>query len=131
MARQGFCSIMSDLIRVIDLEVFSRIGVPEEERREPQRLLVSLEMRVESISEAAKSDDLALTVNYYRVAERVKALAATGERKLIETLAEEMADVLLKEFQIGKLTVEIKKFVLPDARYVAVKIERPKAEVKS
>jgi dihydroneopterin aldolase len=116
---------MSDLIRVADLEVFSRIGVPDEERLEPQRLLVSLEMRVESISEAAKSDDLLLTVNYYQVAQRVKTLAATGERKLIETLAEELATVLLKEFQIGKLTVEIKKFVLPEAQYVSVRIERP------
>jgi dihydroneopterin aldolase len=115
---------MSDLIRVIDLEVFSRIGVPEEERREPQRLLVSLEMDVESISAAAKSDDLGLTVNYYRVAQRVKELATAGERKLIETLAEEIAADLLKSFAIGKLTVEIKKFVLPEAQFVSVKIER-------
>jgi dihydroneopterin aldolase len=115
---------MFDLIRIIDLEVFSRIGVPEEERREPQRLLVSLEMQVHSIAEAAKSDDIALTVDYYRVAERVKTLAGTGEWKLIETLAEELAADLLKEFQIGNLTLEIKKFILPDAQYVSVKIER-------
>ena len=115
---------MCDLIRVVDLEVFSRIGVPEEERREPQRLLVSLEMSVDSVAAAAKSDDLALTVNYYRVAQRVKALATEGERKLIETLAEELAAELLGSFAMKKIVVEIKKFVLPDARYVAVKIER-------
>ena len=115
---------MCDLIRVVDLEVFSRIGVPEEERREPQRLLVSLEMSVDSVAAAAKSDDLALTVNYYRVAQRVKALATEGERKLIETLAEELATELLGSFAMKKIVVEIKKFVLPDARYVAVKIER-------
>ena len=115
---------MCDLIRIVDLEVFSRIGVPEEERREPQRLLVSLEMSVDSVAAAAKSDDLALTVNYYRVAQRVKALATEGERKLIETLAEELAAELLGSFAMKKIVVEIKKFVLPDARYVAVKIER-------
>lgn len=117
---------MCDLIRVVDLEVFSRIGVPAEERREPQRMLVSLEMSVESMAAAAKSDDLALTVNYYRVAQRVKALAAEGERKLIETLAEELATDLLKGFPaMKKIVVEIKKFVLPDAGFVAVRIERP------
>ena len=117
---------MCDLIRVVDLEVFSRIGVPEEERRAPQRLLVSLEMSIDSVAAAAKSDDLALTVNYYRVAQRVKALAAEGERKLIETLAEELAADLLKGFPaMKKIVVEIKKFVLPDARYVAVRLERP------
>ena len=117
---------MCDLIRVVDLEVFSRIGVPEEERRAPQRLLVSLEMSVDSVAAAAKSDDLALTVNYYRVAQRVKALAAEGERKLIETLAEELAADLLGSFPLmRKIVVEIKKFVLPDAQFVAVRIERP------
>jgi len=116
---------MCDLIRVVELEVFARIGVPEEERREPQRLLVSLEMRVDSLAAAAKSDDLALTVNYYRVAQRVKALAVEGERKLIETLAEELAADLLGSFPLmRKISVEIKKFVLPDARFVAVRIER-------
>jgi dihydroneopterin aldolase len=116
---------MCDLIRVVDLEVFSRIGVPEEERRAPQRLLVSLEMSVDSFSAAAKSDDLALTVNYYQVAQRVKALAAEGERKLIESLAEELAADLLGSFPLmRKIVVEIKKFVLPDARFVAVRIER-------
>lgn len=115
---------MSDLIRVVDLEVYCRIGVPEEERREPQKLLVSLEMSVDSVAAAAKDDDLKLTVNYYRVAERVKALAAEGERKLIETLAEKIAADLLRSYPIRRLVVEIKKFILPNARHVSVKIER-------
>jgi dihydroneopterin aldolase len=115
---------MSDIIRVIDLEVFARIGVPEEERREAQRLLLSLEISIDSISPAAATDDLEKTVNYYDVAQRVKAFAIERPRKLIETLAEEMAHDLLKKFPIETIALEIKKFILPDARYVSVKIER-------
>ena len=115
---------MSDLIRVIDLEVYARIGVPEAERIEPQRLLISLEMSVDSIARAAATDDLAGTINYAEVAERVKQVAAQRERKLIETLAEEIAFDLLKAFPMKKISLEIKKFILPDARHVSVKIER-------
>ena len=115
---------MSDLIRIVDLEVFARIGVPDEERRESQRLLISLEMSIDTFSAAAKTDDLAQTVNYFDVAERVKAVIAARERKLIETLAEEIAQDLLKNFPIANLTLEIKKFILPDAKYISVKIER-------
>jgi dihydroneopterin aldolase len=115
---------MSDLIRVVDLEVFANIGVPEAERREPQRLLISLELSVDSFSHAAGTDNLAWTINYADVVVHVKKITAQRARKLLETLAEELAADLLKAFPIRKITLEIKKFVLPDAQYVSVKIER-------
>ena len=115
---------MSDLIRVVDLEVTAHIGVPEEERAQPQRLLISLEMSIDGVAEAAATDDISLTANYYDVAQRVKKIVAEHPRKLIETLAEEIASDLLKTFPIEKLTIEIKKFVLPDARHVSVEIVR-------
>jgi len=115
---------MSDLIRVIDLEVFAHIGVPDAERREAQRLLISLEMSIDSFSSAAANDDLTRTVNYDDVAQHVKSFAAKRPRQLLETLAEELALDLLKTFPIKNIALEIKKFILPDARYVSVKIER-------
>ena len=115
---------MSDLIRIVDLEVPTHIGVPDEERAAAQMLLVSLEMAVASFAPAAKADDVTLTVNYFDVAQHVKALAASRPRKLIETLAEELATDLLATFPIRKLTLEIKKLILPDARHVSVQIER-------
>jgi len=115
---------MSDLIRVVDLEVYSHIGVPDAERGEPQRLLISLEISIDSFSHAAGTDNLAWTLNYADVVERVKQLTVRRARKLLETLAEELASDLLKSFPIKKITLEIKKFILPDAQYVSVKIER-------
>ena len=115
---------MFDLIRIVDLEVFSHIGVPEEERREAQRLLISLEMSVATFAHAARTDDLSRTVNYYDVAQRLRQISAQRPRKLLETLAEEIATEVLKNYPMQKLTLEIKKFILPDTQYVSVKIER-------
>jgi phosphoglycolate phosphatase/dihydroneopterin aldolase len=56
----------------------------------------------------------------------MKSLVAQRPRKLLETLAEEIAADLLKTFPIQKLTLEIKKFILPDTRHVSVQIVRTK-----
>jgi len=117
---------MSDLIRIVDLEVSSHIGVPDEERTQPQRLLISLDLTVDCVANAAATDDVTKTVNYFDVAQQVKALAAKRPRKLLETLAEEIATDLLASYPINHLTLEIKKFILPDTQYVSVKITRPK-----
>ena len=115
---------MSDLIRVVDLEVFAHIGVPDAERRQKQRLLISLELSVDSFAHAAGTDNMAWTVNYAEVVQHVKNQAAKRARKLLETLAEELAADLLKAFPIKKVSLEIKKFILPETQYVSVKIER-------
>jgi dihydroneopterin aldolase len=118
---------MSDLIRVVDLEVFAHIGVSEAERAHAQRLLISLEMASDGFTHAASTDNIAWTINYYEVTQYVKVLVARRARKLLETLAEDLASELQKNFPIKSITIEIKKFILPDARYVSIKIEREKA----
>jgi FolB domain-containing protein len=115
---------MSDLIRVVDLEIRTRIGVPEEERAEPQRLLVTLEMHVADFAPAAANDDLRRTVDYFEVAQYIENFAGKRERKLLETFAEELAHDLLATFPIKKIRLEIKKFILPHAAHVSVEIER-------
>jgi dihydroneopterin aldolase len=116
---------MSDLIRIVDLEVSSVIGVHPEEREKYQRLLVTLELRVKDIGPAAYTDNIKMAVDYAAVAEHVKATASLRTRNLIETLAEEIATDLLKTFAIVGLRLEIMKFALPDAKHVAIIIERP------
>ena len=115
---------MSDLIRIVDLEVWTHIGVPDLERVQPQRLLVTLELHGGSFTHAAGTDNIAWTIDYAQVAEHVRQLAKKRARHLIETLAEEIAADLLKAFPIRKIDIEIKKFALPNAHHVSVKIER-------
>jgi len=118
---------MSDTIRVVDLEVYANIGVPDAERRTPQRLLISLELSVESFVHAAGTDNVGWTINYADVVEHVKQTTARRARKLLETLAEDLAFDLLKAFPMKKISIEIKKFILRDTQYVSVKIERSHA----
>jgi dihydroneopterin aldolase len=116
---------MSDLIRIVDLEIHARIGVSEAERRKPQRLVVTLDLHVASLAEAAATDDLACTVDYSRVAAHVAALAEARPRRLVEALASDIAFETLTHFRmIERITVSIRKFVLPHAQGVEVRIER-------
>ena len=62
-----------DSIYLQELEVRYHVGVPEEERAHPQRLLLNLELKLD-ISRAAKGDSLSETVNYHDVAQRQEAL---------------------------------------------------------
>jgi len=113
-----------DLILIEKLQVQSVIGVPDEERTAPQKLLVSLTIEP-NLSFAAMQDRIESTVDYAAVCECVKAVAAKKPRKLIETLAEDIATAVLGKFGIWKLSVEVRKFILPETEYVAVRIERP------
>jgi dihydroneopterin aldolase len=114
---------MSDAISIVDIEVQCRIGVPEEERAHPQRLLISVELELD-VTAAAQADDISKTINYHSVYLLVKKLCGERERQLIETLAEEIAAMLLEEFETKAVRVEIRKFILPGTRHVAVRIER-------
>jgi dihydroneopterin aldolase len=117
---------MPDLIRIVDLETTAVIGVSDEERRAPQRLLFSLELRIKDIGPAAYTDNVKLTLDYAAVAERVRILAASRPRRLIETLAEDVATDLLHVFPILiSLRLELKKIILPNTDHVALVIERP------
>ncbi len=113
-----------DRIEIRNLAIATHIGVPEAERSEPQRLLVSLEMEPR-LAFWAMEDRLENTVDYAAVCETVKATAAARPRALLETLAEDVAAAVLGAHPVWKLTLEIRKFILPETEYVAVRIERP------
>ncbi|NJK92198.1 MAG: dihydroneopterin aldolase [Blastochloris sp.] len=115
---------MSDTISIHNLEVWTRIGVPAEERAKAQRLEISVCFKVETVQLAAAHDDLQFTVNYYEVAQSIHRIAGERERLLIETLAEELAATLLKEFGLRQIEIEIRKFIIPECRYISLKIER-------
>ncbi len=114
----------ADLILIEDLELSARIGAGEAERASAQRLTVSLAMEP-ARALTGLGDDLSQTVDYFRVGEAVKALALERPRALVETLAEEIATRVLRDFAVCGVTVELRKYVLPDARWVAVRLRRP------
>ncbi|MDB6052601.1 MAG: folB [Verrucomicrobiales bacterium] len=114
-----------DKIQIENLEVFYRVGVPDEERRNAQRLLLSVEIH-HDFAKAAQSDDLEQTVNYFAVCQRLLGLGQGREWKLLETLAVDIANLLIDEFGVGRVEVKIKKFIIAEAEYVGVEIVREK-----
>ena len=115
---------MPDLIHIQALEIRSCIGVPEEERAVPQRLTVTLTLEPKRDFRALE-DKIEATIDYAAVCEAVKALAAARPWHLVETLAEEIAATVLARFPIQRLTVEVRKFILPETDYVAIRMDRP------
>ena len=85
--------------------------------------MITLEMRGD-FSRACATDEIQHTINYYDVSRRIAALCQERSYRLIEKLAEEIARMVLNEFGALEATVEVKKFILPDARYVSVRIDR-------
>jgi dihydroneopterin aldolase len=114
---------MDDCIIVSQLEVHAQIGVPAAERGSAQRLTVSLRLIPER-GLASLGDEVANTVDYANVCAAVRQEAAAKPRRLIETLAEEIAGLLLSGFPLRAVEVEVRKYVLPGTEYVAVGIRR-------
>lgn len=114
---------LSDRIHIEQLEIFTRIGVPEKERSSPQRLTVSISFWPYR-DQRDLADKIDNTVNYSMVAEETKNFVRDQSTNLIETLADRLATHLLKTFRIQKVTVELRKFPLEDANHVSVTVTR-------
>ena len=110
-------------ISIVDLEVFLNVGVPDEERAKPQRLLLTVEMEFDFTS-AAISDRATKTIDYFAVAQHLFKFGEGRSWKLIEKLATDVADEVLSEFHPQAVTVEVKKFPIPQARHVSVSLTR-------
>lgn len=112
-----------DAIRIEQLELSAHIGVPDEERSQPQRLTISITfwpMR----DGAELGDDIGRAVNYAEVCAETKKFAQNRSDRLIETLADALANHLLAVFEIRRITIELRKFILPDVQYVSVTVTR-------
>jgi len=116
----------SDRIHIEQLEISARVGVPEKERAAPQRLTASITLWPQRQVEELH-DHITKTVNYSEVCAETKNFVGDHTVKLIETLAGELATHLLQRFAIAKIAVELRKFVVPDAKYVSVTVTRSAA----
>lgn len=110
-------------IEIRRLKVKTFIGVPDEERAGLQELLVTVRIGTHTaFSDTA--DDIGRTIDYAALAEGLKALALAKPRKLIETLASDIADHVLEHPLAASVAVTVEKFILPDTECVAVMLRR-------
>lgn len=110
---------MNSKISIVDLEVFYHVGVPDAERATAQRLQLCLELEFD-FSTAARSNDIADTIDYFAVCQRLLKFGDGRNWKLIEKLATDIANTILIEFKPATVTVEVKKFIIPETRYISV-----------
>ena len=97
--------------------------MPDEERVVAQTLLVTIRM-TPSQSFDGLADEISRTVDYYQVSLEIENLAAARPRRLIETLATDIAGHLLGNHPLQHVAVTIEKHILPNTECVAVHIER-------
>lgn len=108
-----------DRIHIEGLKLKTVVGVPDAERSAPQT--VSVNITIEPGSPLTDlEDDIEKTIDYFKVTQSLKAVADRGERKLIETLAGDLAAAVLAVDGVEAVTVEVRKFILPETDFVSV-----------
>ena len=109
---------------VRDLALIAMVGIYEHEKRQPQRILVNIDCAVQERG-GALEDDIKNVVSYEKVVRNVKAIVQDGHVNLVETLAEKIADKVLKNRSIKRVRVRVEKLdIIPEASSVGIEIER-------
>jgi 7,8-dihydroneopterin aldolase/epimerase/oxygenase len=114
---------MSDEILIDGIQVMAHVGVPAEERKNAQLLEISLGLFLD-LSPAAHADRLSLSLDYAQVHQKTIEIVQQRPRELIETVAEDVAQGLMRVFRVSRIEVEVRKFILPNTRFVAIRITR-------
>lgn len=115
-----------DKIFLNDLKIDTFIGIYDWEKETLQTLEFDLEIDWD-IRAAAASDDIADTLNYGDIAQTVVNFVEASRYQLIETLAEDLCGLLLKEYPIPKLKLTLSKPVALHGQNTAkIVIERTK-----
>ncbi|HEU4645790.1 MAG TPA: dihydroneopterin aldolase [Burkholderiales bacterium] len=113
-----------DAIQIRDLRVDTLIGIHKRERHVAQTVSIDLEIGLPGTA-VFKSDKVADTIDYEQVALKIRALAAHGHYRLVETLAERIARLLLEDFGAPWVKVSVAKIgILANAKFVGVTLER-------
>lgn len=114
---------MERLIQIKGLAVMASIGTSEEERSTPQKLL--LDVNFMALSQPKDlNEDLSTTIDYHAVSVYLEIECQKRPWFLIETLADKLTERLLTAFPLLWVELTVRKFVLPNAEYVAVTVRR-------
>lgn len=107
---------------VRDLELQAVLGIYDQEKTTPQRIIVNIDL---SVQEGSGDDDISHVVSYEIVVKKVEAIIADGHLNLVETLCERIAQSCLTDRRVMAARVRVEKpDIIPTARSVGVEIER-------
>ncbi len=114
---------MPDRLLLHDIVAACRVGVYEWEQEKPQPIWIDLELAIDA-RQAATRDDVKDAVDYGALVTAVKTQVEGRVYRLLETMAEDVAAVILKEFRVPEALVRVKKRALPGVDYAAVEVRR-------
>jgi dihydroneopterin aldolase len=117
-----------DRILIQEARFQSHVGVSDEERTQPQEIIVDIEM-FRDLRAAGESDDLRETVCYATVHTKAAQIIGGKAFHLIETIAEQLAAMVLRDFPIEKVVIRVRKpaaLAARNVRYATVEITRQK-----
>lgn len=113
-----------DTIFLRELRVDTVVGIWDWERKIRQTVSIDLQMGTD-VRRAAAADNIDSTLNYKKVAKRVKQFVADSEFQLVETMAEKIAETVLAEFELPWIDVSVNKpGAIRGAKDVGVRIRR-------
>ena len=113
----------TDVLTIKALVAECRVGVLEAERATPQVVWIDLELEIDA-RRASASDDVKDAIDYSRVVSDVKRLVEKKPYHLLETMAEEIAALVLRQFTTNQVTVRDTKRALPGIDSAAIEISR-------
>ena len=113
-----------DIVFINDLRIDTIIGIYDWEREVKQKVSIDLEM-AHDIRQAAATDDIAYALNYKAVGKRIIQFVESSEFLLVETMAEQIAAIVQREFDVPWLRLRLSKpGALRGSRDVGILIER-------
>lgn len=115
---------MKDTIFIRELKIPCLIGIFDWERKKKQIVSIDLEFP-SAILKPAKSDNIRDAADYKKIAKRTIDYVSASKFYLIEALIENLAQILLKEFKLKEITLQVEKpGAIRGAKTVGIRITR-------
>ena len=115
-----------DKIHISGISCLAQLGVPPQERENPQKILVDVVLSL-SLEQAVHSDEVTSTVDYVGIVEKVKETLEERRFCLLESVAGHLCRSILTDTRIKSVQVKVRKFpeVLREkASYVEIELTR-------
>lgn len=121
-----------------DLVLAASIGVHPHEQAAPQRVRINIDLGVEDDGGQRLSrprvgrDELSRVVDYEKVADAARGIVASRHVRLVETLAERIAEACLADRRVHLVRVRVEKLdIFADATSAGVEIERRQTDLST
>ena len=118
-------------ILIKELILNLKLGYYDFEKEKSQKVKFNLELDYED-KKPTSDDDIKSIVNYGKLVKLIKKLTKNRHYNFLETLAEDVFNVLFKDKRIGKITLQIEKLeILKDCSSVGIQISKRRSNAKS